>query len=64
MRQKFIDWIERVKMWVAMIVAWALPRRICYWCAMRIGANATQGQYDNQIVSDLKFMDAMRRWDE
>lgn len=43
-------------------LAYLLPRRLVYWCAIRVGANATQGEYSNQIVPDLKFMDALRRF--
>lgn len=46
-----------------MKLVWILPRRIVYWCAIRLGAHATQGQFGNQIVPDLNFMDALKRWD-
>jgi len=44
-------------------VAWMLPRRLVYWCAIRLGAHATQGQYSNQEVPALAFMDALKRWE-
>lgn len=44
-------------------IAWRLPRRLAYWCAIRVGAHATQGKYGDQVVPDLKFMDALQRWD-
>ncbi len=47
---------------IYMFLAWHMPKRLIMWCAMRIGANATQGKYDTQIVPDLKFMDAIDRW--
>jgi len=43
-------------------LAWLLPRKLVYWCTIRVGANATQGEHSNQIVPDLKFMDALKRW--
>ena len=43
-------------------LAWLLPRKLVYWCAIRVGANATQGKWSNQIVPDLNFMDALKRW--
>lgn len=55
--------MERLKERIAIAIAWALPKRIAYWCAMRVGANATQGQYSSQEVPALSFMDAVRRWD-
>jgi len=48
------------KFWMAL--AWAVPRKLAYWCTIRVGAHATQGQYGNQIVPDLAFMDALKRW--
>lgn len=44
-------------------VAWMLPRKLVYWCAIRVGAHATQGQYSNQEVPALTFMDALKRWE-
>lgn len=50
------------KFW--MKLAWCLPRALVKWCAYRVGAHATQGQWSNQEVPALTFMDAMKRWDE
>ena len=47
---------------IYMFLAWHLPKRLVMWCAMRIGAHATQGKYDTQIVPELNFMNAMERW--
>lgn len=47
---------------IAMKIAWLLPKSIVYWCAIRLGTNATQGEYSNQIVPDLNFIDALKRW--
>lgn len=47
-----------------MHLAWVLPRRLVYWCAMRVGAYATQGKYGTQEVPALLFMDAMKRWED
>ncbi len=47
---------------ILIFMAWRLPKSLVYWCAIRLGANATQDQYSNQIVSDLLFMDALKRW--
>lgn len=44
-------------------IAWWLPRRLAYWCAIRLGAHATQGRWSNQNVPDLTFMDALKRWE-
>jgi len=50
---------EKIWMWVA----WRLPRALVKWCAIRLGAHATQGQYGSQEVPALLFMDALKRWD-
>ena len=48
---------------IARAVAWLLPRRVAYWCAVRLGAHATTGDYGHEIVPELRFMDALERWD-
>jgi hypothetical protein len=45
-------------------LAWLMPRSLAYWCAIRVGAHATQGKYGNQEVPALLFMDALKRWDD
>ena len=49
---------ERMWMWLA----WKLPKPLVKWCALRVGAHATQGRYSNQEVPALLFMDALKRW--
>ena len=44
-------------------LAWLMPRRLVMWCAIRVGAHATQGSYSNQEVPALTFMDALKRWE-
>jgi hypothetical protein len=51
---------EKLTMWLA----FRLPRRLVMWCAVRLGAHATQGRYSSQVVPDLLFMDALKRWDD
>lgn len=43
-------------------IAWALPRKLAYWCAIRVGVYATAGEYSDQVVPELTFTDALRRW--
>jgi hypothetical protein len=50
--------IERL----CMFIAWWLPRRLVYWCAIRVGCHATQGRWSEHIATDLLFMDAISRW--
>ena len=47
-----------------MWLAWKLPKRLVMWAAVRVGAHATQGKYENQVVPDLTFLDALKRWDK
>lgn len=49
------------KIW--MFIAWRLPRTLVYWCAIRLMAHATQGQYGNTVVPELAAMDALKRWE-
>jgi hypothetical protein len=52
--------MEKFWMWVA----WRLPRRLAYWCAVRVAAFATTGVYGEGVaVPDLTVMDALRRWE-
>ena len=46
-------------------IRWAVkyfPKRVVYFCAMRVIAHATTGKYFNQIVPDLTAIDAVERW--
>lgn len=52
-----------MKEWLAQTIAGWLPRRLVYWCALRVAAHATQGPYGTQIVPELFFMDALKRWE-
>jgi len=50
--------LDRLWMWAA----WRLPRRLTMWCAVRVIAHATTGQYGTTIVPELSAMDALKRW--
>jgi len=50
------------KFWLWLV--FKLPRPLVYWCGIRLGAFATQGQYGNTIVPELSFMDALKRWEK
>ena len=51
---------ERLMMWIA----WHLPRDLVMWCYIRVGANATTGKYEREIVPEVRMMDALQRWTE
>lgn len=56
--------LQRLLDSLCMKLVWVLPERLVYWCAMRVGAHATTGKWGTQVVADLGFMDAIRRWGE
>ena len=68
------DWLAEKTLWkyelrkikesVAIFIAWRLPRYLVMWCAIRLIAYSTQGEYGNTIVPGLTAMDALQRWDE
>ncbi len=54
--------IERAKEWLAIQIAYALPRRLVLWCAVRLAVHASSGPYSDEPVPDLKVIDALARW--
>ena len=55
--------MDKLKEKICIKLAWMLPRRLVMWCAARVGAHATTGQYGTTVVPDLLFMDALKRWE-
>lgn len=55
-------WGTRLTIKLARRLAWKLPREVAYWCAIRVMAHATQEQWSEQIVPELRVMDALQRW--
>ena len=49
---------------IFMFVAFHLPRKLVYWCAVRVGAYGTTGEYSNTLVPNLTMMEALSRWDK
>ena len=45
-------------------IAWMLPNKLVYWCAIRVGAHAVTGGHGSQVVPDLTLVDALTRWIE
>jgi len=50
--------MSKMMMWFA----WHLPRKVVYWCTIRLMAHATQGCYRKTEVSSLPIMKALERW--
>lgn len=44
-------------------LAWALPRRIAYLCAVRVGAHATTRQWGDVVPDQVTVVEALKRWD-
>jgi hypothetical protein len=62
-RQVFIWWKRRQSERIAMATAWKMPKWLAYWCAIRVIAHATTGQYGNTDPGMLSTMDALKRWE-
>ena len=43
-------------------LVWVLPRSLIKWCAIRLLAHATTGEYSDTNVPELSVMDALNRW--
>lgn len=52
MYEKFCQWL-----------AWKLPKKVVYWCAIRLFAHATTNEYSSQNVPELLAIEALKRWD-
>jgi len=49
------------KFWIWL--SWKMPRKLAYWCAIRVGAHATTGKYGDTVVPGLSMMDMFKRWE-
>jgi methylglyoxal synthase len=56
--------VHKLPQRAVMAVAWALPREVAYWAAIRLMAHATTGSYSSQVVPELTAMDALERWSD
>jgi hypothetical protein len=64
-RWSYLRWyVHKVPQRIWMKLAWLMPKQLAYWATIRLGAHATTGVYGNQIVPDLYFMDALKRWED
>ena len=59
MTRRLAGWADSAAIWVA----WHVPRRVAYWCAVRVGSEATVGEHSDVVVPDLLFTEALIRWD-
>lgn len=54
----FRKW-EGFHIWLAYSI---VPKRLAYWCAIRVIFHATTGEYSEQVVPELTAMDALKRY--
>ena len=62
MKERIAEWYVRYRDKVVMWVAWKLPHRLVYWCAVRVSAQASTGAYGHEITPEITMMDALDRW--
>lgn len=48
---------------IVIAIAWSLPKRLVYWCSIRLMSSATVGRWSGQVVPDLTALDALKRWE-
>ena len=53
---------RRDRMW--RWLAHKMPKRLVYFCAIRLAAHATTSGYSSEEVPALLFMDALQRWEK
>jgi len=55
---------HRLGEWLAIKIAWAMPRYVVMWCAVRLMAHATTGKWGNECPDHVDIMTALGRWDD
>ena len=60
MRRWWYRFEEKFMFWFT----WKLPKRLVYFCAIRVVSHATTGKYGNTVVPELTAMDAVKRWED
>ncbi len=40
-----------------------VPRKLAYFCTIRLGAHATTGQYGHVIVPEVTYIDVLKAWE-
>ena len=56
--------IRRITGKMLLWFVWRLPKRVVYWCGIRMCAHATTGEYSNTVVPDLSMMDMVERCED
>lgn len=63
-RERFVQWIWETKERIWLRIAWILPRSLVYWCGIRMFAEATCGEFANDVMPELSAMELFQRWEE
>ena len=56
--------LAKIKEEFLISLSWLMPRKLVYWCAIRLVAHAMVGRYSSQIVPELTALEALKRWTE
>ena len=43
-------------------LAWHVPAKLVYFCVVRAGAYASQGQWSGEEISSISIMKTLQRW--
>jgi len=54
--------LKEVQEMIIIKIAWRLPHKLVMWCAIRLIANATQGEWGGECPDDVSVMQALDRW--
>jgi len=44
-------------------LAWKMPRRLVYWCAIRLMSSATCGKYSDTHPDEISVIEALDAWE-
>lgn len=50
--------------WLAIKVAWLLPRQVALWAMVRVVAHATTGKWGNEHPDSIGYKEMHDRWQE
>ncbi len=56
--------VRKINQKILMFIVWRLPKRLVYWCGIRMCSAATTGKYSNTVVPKLGMMDMLKRCEE
>ncbi|HSW91751.1 MAG TPA: hypothetical protein VLG09_03845 [Candidatus Saccharimonadales bacterium] len=52
------------KEWLAIKIAWMLPRQVALWAMIRVAAHATTGRWGNDHIDQLGYKEFHDRWEQ